>query len=142
MAIPAPRNGSLTSISVLTLALGACMQAPDPSEAISGDWQVTGPPAGTAARVSYKLDGGSLHATHASGWSFKAPLEGGEVAVAGRPGETVSVHPVPVVAFRQVFRSDGRPVRIVTVAVVNRNRLVVVEESGGQPPRAMLAPRQ
>lgn len=142
MADRTAQTGACAAIALLAFALAGCMQAPDPSEAISGDWQAIGQSHGNEARISYKLGGGSLESRSSDGSSFDAPLDGSVVDVAGRPGTEVSVHPIPVVAFRQVFRSDGRPVRIVTVAVVNRNRLVIVDERGGLPPRAVLAARR
>ena len=136
----AANAGAFAAVSLLAFALPACMQAPDPSEALAGNWSEARAPAGQT--TAFELDGSALTAAYADGRRFTATVDGGEAEVEGQPGLTVSVHSVPAFAFVQVYRRDGRPVQLETIALINRNRLMIVDERAGEQPRAVLAERR
>lgn len=140
MTVSQHRIGHSAAISCLFLALCSCLREPEPTAAIGGDWRETGSPAGEA--FGYRFDGHTLHAMYPDGRSFAAEVGGGEAGVGGEPGTTVSVRAVPATAFVQVYRRGGRPIRLETIAVINRNKLVTIEEEARQPPKVRLAGRQ
>lgn len=128
----------------MAVPLAGCLQPPDPKEAFTGNWreQAYRPSQSVGQSASYRLDGDSFQATTADGRSFDAVVGGDDATVPGEPPMTVSVDRVPAIAIRQVFKRDGKPVRVVTVAILNRETLLAVEQEGGKPPELALAARE
>lgn len=121
----------------------SCMQAPDRNQGFNGSWQTVAAAATDAASgpVRFQVDGDRFQAS-TDGRSFDAVINGDEAPVQGQPGLTVSVKRLPAVAVRQIFKRDGKPVEIVTVAVINRDTLLRLERQAASPPVLQVAERQ
>lgn len=91
---------------------------------LTGSWRRVAYTAGTAARVTFKTEGGTLSMSSPDGGeSYVAPLDGTPAPLQGAPGQMVSVRMKGTNSFEEVVLQGGKPVM---------KTVLTVDESGNK----------
>lgn len=135
---------NLLFLALLTGA-AACQRQEDPGKVLDGTWQpvAASMPASPAPTVAYQVKGESVRMASSNGESYDTARGGTRTPVRGAPpGTTVRVWRVPAIAYKEVYKRDGKLLKTTTTVVVEGKSALVKEEIPGRPAAVRAAAKQ